>query len=36
VLAVRKRIEDKVPPAAELKVLEPCPRCHTSTLDRTW
>ncbi|CAL5009070.1 unnamed protein product [Urochloa decumbens] len=33
VAAIRKYIEDKVPPTAKLTVLEPCPRCHTSTVD---
>lgn len=28
VAAIRKYIEDKVPPTAKLIVQEPCPRCH--------
>jgi hypothetical protein len=35
VVAIRKYIEDKVPPTVELTVLEPCPRCHTSPVDHT-
>nr|CAB3481863.1 unnamed protein product [Digitaria exilis] len=30
VAAIRKYIDNKVPPTAELIVLEPCPRCHTA------
>ncbi|CAO2190110.1 unnamed protein product, partial [Urochloa humidicola] len=33
VAAIRKYIEDKVPPTAKLTVLEPCPRCHTTTVN---
>ncbi|RCV29391.1 hypothetical protein SETIT_6G009700v2 [Setaria italica] len=33
VAAIRKYIEDKVPPTAELTVLELCPRCHTTIVD---
>nr|CAB3481860.1 unnamed protein product [Digitaria exilis] len=36
VAAIRKYIEDKVPPTANLIVLEPCPRCHTTTVDHGW
>ncbi|KAF8768793.1 hypothetical protein HU200_007353 [Digitaria exilis] len=36
VAAIRKYIEDKVPPTANLIVLEPCPRCHTTTGDHGW
>ena len=32
VAAIRKYIEDKVPSTAKLIVLEPCPRCHTTTV----
>lgn len=32
VAAIRKCIEDKVPSTAKLIVLEPCPRCHTTTV----
>ncbi|TVU05623.1 hypothetical protein EJB05_48792 [Eragrostis curvula] len=33
VAAIRKYIEDKVPPTAKLIVLEPCPLCHGTTVD---
>ncbi|CAL5009534.1 unnamed protein product [Urochloa decumbens] len=33
VAAIRKYIEDKVPPTAKMTVFEPCPRCHTTTVD---
>jgi len=32
VAAIRKYIEDKVPSTAKLIVLEPCPRCHSTTV----
>ncbi|CAM0150784.1 unnamed protein product [Urochloa decumbens] len=31
--AIRKYIEDEVPPTAKLIVLEPCPLCHGTTVD---
>jgi hypothetical protein len=33
VAAIRKYIEDKVAPTTKLTVLEPCTRCHSTTVD---